>query len=149
MELTEQYRLSAATVCAFLFLTTIPQHVASVDAINFEGISVKNLKLHAQKGLCALYDSVSNQDRLKVLRLLSQESLLVNTPNATFFDYGDEIIHAVEFEGIIRLFESSNHNDNEIPEESITLAAIMAIFVEQEIEKNKGKSQTGVVVEFI
>lgn len=46
--------------------------------------------------------------------------------------------YKVEVEGIIRLFESSNHNDDEIPEESITLAAIMAIFVEQEIEKMRG-----------
>lgn len=117
---------------------SLPTLVDFVEDLSFEGASVKSLKLHAAQGSCKLYDCVVRQQRHQVLQLLAQESAMVDAPIATFLDSGGAKMEGVKVEGIIRLFESTTNTEEELGSDSLVLATIMAIFVEQEIQKMRG-----------
>lgn len=133
-----------------------PTLVDFVGKEGFPGAIVKDLRLHAHPGACLMYDCVMNQQRNQLLNLLAKESPVVSVPISSFVDSGGERMHGMKIEGTIRVFESvANENDegnassaesagsrkedeDEIATDSLVLATVMAIFVEQEMQKMRG-----------
>lgn len=116
----------------------LPTLVDFVDDLRFNDTCIKNLKLHAAEGTCKFYDCVVRQQKTEVQHLLAKESTMVDAPIATFLDSGGVKVEGMKVEGVIRLFESTSATEIEIGSDSLVLATIMAVFVEQEIQKMRG-----------
>ncbi|WPK27596.1 hypothetical protein PUMCH_004992 [Australozyma saopauloensis] len=115
-----------------------PTLVDFVTEEDFEGDCLKKLKLHPEPGACKLYDTIKHQQRSEVLRLIGEEMTLVNAPIASFVDCGGTKMDGVKIEGSIHLFESATQDEESITRDSLTLATMVAVFVEQEIQKMRG-----------
>lgn len=132
----------------FLLHQNSPLLADALDPADLQHMaSIKDFHLRTPAQSSPLYDAVVTQQRNEILRLVSQAEPIVNVPFAAYMDHGDRKVDGVKVHGCVRLFESVEGSDEAtLTEDSLIVATVMLVLVEQEITKMRGNNKPSYVL---
>lgn len=122
-----------------------PESKTLVDGLDLSSLesatTIRDMDL-SKNALSPLFDAVVQQNRTKVLKILSEGSPVVDVPLVSFTDQGDTKIEGVRVAGLVRLFESTIDSEESDPSsDSLTLMTMLITLIEQETRKMRGSNK--------